>query len=227
MIFQECDLGSPLNAKHALIIPPLIVALRPQTKQYHQALALFYQQSYIYIPPYATSAFEKQFEKVKPLVKKIAISIKSVFSFAWNHEYRTVLRKDDAVYFFPNPESLKKLLDGASVTHVHMSLHLVNEDHPPNDTRANFLYDFPNWLAGFCHLKHLEVSIPPTPGYQISQQQDKYNELIGIRGDLSTPYPSGTELFRSSVLTWVAEPGEITDRSEVARDTQGASLEES
>jgi hypothetical protein len=220
MVFQECNLGSPLNENHALIFPPLIVALRPQIRQYQQALAMFYQQSYIYIPPYATTAFEKDFEKVKPLIRKIKISIKSVFSFAWNSEYRTVLRKDDAVNFFPTPEFIKELFHGISITHIHISLDLHDKDFPPDDLRTRFLCDFPKWLAGFRNLTYVEVSIPPTPSYQISEQQDKYNEIVGIRSDISTLYPSGTEAFGSSVLTWVAEPGEKMDWSEVARQMQ-------
>jgi hypothetical protein len=78
MIFGDCNLVSPLNDDQIFTIPPLIIALCPQVAQYHQALALLYQQSYVYAPYYATKAFMAKFKNTRPLIRKIAISIKSV-----------------------------------------------------------------------------------------------------------------------------------------------------
>lgn len=78
MIFKYCNLESLLNDHQTFLIPPLIVALRPQVPQYHQALALLYQQSYIYTPCYATKAFTARFKYSRTLVRKIAIRVKLV-----------------------------------------------------------------------------------------------------------------------------------------------------
>jgi len=225
MIFRECDLGSPLNDNHALIIPPLIIALRPQVAPYHQALALFYQQSYIYVPPFTIEAFETKFQRIKPLVRKIAIDIKPVFSFAWNHDYRTVLRKDDTAYFFPKPESIESIFEGAFITHAHISLSSDGLDLSADGVGEMFLYNFPMWLEGFRNLTYVEVFIPAVPRYPVSRQQEKYDEIIGIRSDSLISHAPRTGSLSNTLMTWVARPGETIDWSKAARHLQGLSEE--
>lgn len=78
--------------------------------------------------------------------------------------------------------------------------------------------DFPQWLASFHNLVHVEASLPRPARVFNSTQKDKYDEILEIRSNHRT---SDSESLKCDILTWVAEPGKAMDWSKVARHLRG------
>jgi hypothetical protein len=112
------------------------------------------------------------------------------------------------------------MLEGASITHVNISLDLRGEDNPPDTAQARFIiYDFPKWLAGFRNLTYVEASLPRSARvFFDSAQRDKYDGIIETRSDHRT---SKSGLLERDILIWVAKPEKTMDWSKVARHLQG------